>query len=117
MATVAKSTIRRQRCRTMERASFTRSGTVLRSGPSTPVDRIQRTAGNVVAARWLRSHVIQPKMNIGRADDRYEREADRIADQILRLSDKRTAPSFRNAPLNISRSCGECEKERTVREE
>jgi len=31
--------------------------------------------------------VIQPKLAIGRPDDKYEREADRVADQVMRMPD------------------------------
>jgi hypothetical protein len=58
------------------------------------VTALQRTMGNVAVQRLLagrvapeqprsaRALVVQPKLNVGPADDKYEREADRVAEQI-----------------------------------
>lgn len=43
---------------------------------------------------------IQPKLKIGRPDDKYEKEADHIADQVMRMPD-----------TGIQRKCRECEDE------
>lgn len=37
---------------------------------------------------------IQPKLKIGRPGDRYEQEADRVADQVMRIPNPRTAQSI-----------------------
>jgi hypothetical protein len=37
---------------------------------------------------------VQPKLEIGAPDDEYEREADRVADQVMRMPD----PSIRMKP-------------------
>ncbi len=52
---------------------------------SSPVDRIlslQRTIGNQAVQRMIKSGVIQAKLRIGRPGDRYEREADQVAEQV-----------------------------------
>ena len=62
-----------------------------------------------------RSGTLQPKLIIGQADDQYEREADRVADQVMRAS----APQSRGCGLSITpvtgrqaqRKCSECEEE------
>ncbi|MGO9155488.1 eCIS core domain-containing protein [Mycobacterium sp.] len=52
---------------------------------------------------------IQRKLAIGRTDDPLELEADRVAEQVMRMPD----PSLRvgKAPLQISRKCAECDEE------
>jgi len=57
----------------------------------------------------LRSPTIQPKLTLGAPNDVYEKEADRVADQVMRMSDEevRTSP----APPSVQRLCSECEEE------
>ncbi len=52
---------------------------------------------------------VQPKLEIGAVDDPLEREADRVADEVMRMP--APAPSFSDAPPQISRKCAACEKE------
>ena len=55
---------------------------------NTPVDRIlflQRTAGNQAVSRLMKSGVLQAKLKIGHPGDVYEQEADRVADQMMRM--------------------------------
>jgi len=56
----------------------------------TPVDHIlflQRTAGNQVVSRLMRSGALQDKLKIGQPGDKYEQEADRVADAVMRMSE------------------------------
>ena len=46
------------------------------------------------------SVILQPKLRIGQPDDPYEKEADRIADQVMRMPD-----------IGIQRKCTACEHE------
>ncbi len=46
---------------------------------------LQRTVGNQGVQRLLRAGVIQAKLRISRPADSYEREADRVADQVMRM--------------------------------
>lgn len=48
---------------------------------------LQRTIGNQGVGRLLRSGELQRKLNIGPANDKYEQEADYIADQVVSMSD------------------------------
>lgn len=48
---------------------------------------LQRTIGNHAVQRMMKSGVLQAKLNIGQPGDKYEREADRIAEQVIRLSE------------------------------
>ena len=53
-----------------------------------PVDRIlflQRTIGNQAVQRIIQSGAIQAKLKIGQPDDIYEQEADRVAEQVMRM--------------------------------
>ncbi len=53
-----------------------------------PVDRVlflQRTIGNRAVQRMMKSGALQAKLRIGQSGDIYEREADRIADQVMRM--------------------------------
>jgi len=55
-------------------------------GPS--VDRmlfLQRTVGNQAVQRLLRSGALQAKLRIGQPGDVYEQEADRVADEVMRM--------------------------------
>jgi hypothetical protein len=52
---------------------------------------------------------IQCKLVVGSVDDPLEHEADRVADQVMRMPDP--APAIGAAPLQISRKCAACEKE------
>ena len=54
----------------------------------TPVDRIlflQRTVGNQVVSRLMKSRALQGKLRIGQPGDVYEQEADRVADAVMRM--------------------------------
>ena len=52
-----------------------------------PLVSLQRSIGNQALGR-----LVQAKLRIGRPGDRFEREADRVADQVLRMPDG-TAPA------------------------
>jgi hypothetical protein len=59
---------------------------------------------------------IQPKLIVGQADDPLEYEADRVADQVIRMPDP--GVSITATPPRVSRKCAACEEEdRTVRKE
>ncbi len=50
-----------------------------------PVFALQRQAGNQAVQQLLRRTGIQPKLAISQPDDSYEREADKVADRIMRM--------------------------------
>ena len=55
---------------------------------------------------------VQAKLKIGAPDDAYEREADRVADQVMRMPEaERTPPVRREEDMAIQRLCTECEEE------
>jgi len=62
--------------------------TDLSQSMNSPADRIlflQRTIGNQAVARLIKSGDLQAKLAIGKPGDRYEQEADRVAEQVLRM--------------------------------
>jgi len=53
-----------------------------------PADRIlslQRTIGNQAVQRLIKSGALQAKLKIGQPGDKYEQEADRVADAVMRM--------------------------------
>ena len=71
----------------------------------------QRAFGNRATLRMLSlpSPAVQAKLTIDQPGDAYEQKADRVADQVMRMSDAHTALS--HAPLWISLKCSACEEE------
>ena len=68
-----------------------------------PIHRLQRAVGNRAISRLLRSPAIQPKLTISEPGDEYEREADRVADQVMRMADGQAPPSLRIGNASICR--------------
>jgi len=55
---------------------------------NSPIDHIlhlQRTIGNQAVGRLFKSSVIQAKLKIGQPGDKYEQEADRVADMVMKM--------------------------------
>jgi hypothetical protein len=77
--------------------------------PRHPMGHLQRAAGNHITARLLRAHAIQPKLTVNRPDDEYEREADRVADEVMRMPDP--SPLASRATPGVQRMCADCEEE------
>ncbi len=66
----------------------------------------------------LRSTGAQAKLTVGRPNDKYEQEADRVADQVVRMSDTDVAQRVESGtvqPMKIQRVCSECEEEMAQR--
>lgn len=68
---------------------------------------LQGTIGNQAVERMLRSGTIQSKLSIGQPGDKYEKEADRVADAVMRMPEPEIVS--RNE-LHIQRSCPACEE-------
>ena len=74
---------------------------------SSPVDRIlflQRTIGNQAVGRLIKSGALQAKLRIGQPGDKYEQEADRVAEQVMAASAHSAASSV---PPRIQRFAGQ----------
>src|SRR5262245_39840458 len=71
-----------------------------------PVHRFQRAIGNAATAKLFRSTFLQPKLSVARADDEYEREADRVADQVMRMADGHSPTKLRIGNVSmVQRKC------------
>lgn len=62
----------------------------------------ERAAGH--APRFPGTLAVQAKLEVGPVDDAFEREADAVADQIMRIP----APGTADAPPHIQRPCAAC---------
>lgn len=82
------------------------------SGPQricrTPQAARRPALGNQATLRRL-----QPKLTIGAVDDPLEREADAVADQVMRMPTP--GPAMSASPPRISRKCAACEEEDKVK--
>lgn len=77
--------------------------------PTPVLSRLQHTLGNRSVGR-----VIQAKLNVSRPGDTYEQEADRVADQVMRMPEPAAfggATSAPQPPPTIQRMCASCEEE------
>lgn len=62
--------------------------------------------GNLTVQQLLRSGAIQPKLAVSQPDDPDEREADRVADRVMRMEHPGAISS---SSTSIHRSCAACE--------
>jgi len=80
---------------------------------STNIDsrRPMRQAARVKSL--LRSNRLQPKLTVGQPGDKFEREADAVADRVVRMSDADVAQRVETGtvqPLRIQGRCSACAK-------
>ncbi len=78
---------------------------------SSPVDRVlflQRTIGNLAVQGLIKSGILQAKLKIGSPGDIYEQEADRVAEQVMKMPEPQAVSS--GTPY-IQRVCPKCEEE------
>ncbi len=54
-----------------------------------PIHALQRSIGNQAVQRLFKSGHLQAKLNIGQPHDIYEQEADRVADQVMRMPERK----------------------------
>lgn len=83
-----------------------KSPTQLRPQSVSQLAQLHKQFGNQAVQRLLQSKQIQAKLTIGAPNDIYEQEADRVADQVMRMpGTNTTARSITNpyAPLKIQR--------------
>jgi len=59
------------------------------------------------------------RLTVNHPNDPFEQEADRVADQVMRMADPaaNTAPRFSGAASGVQRKCTECEKEDKEKDE
>jgi outer membrane protein OmpA-like peptidoglycan-associated protein len=89
-----------------------------------PILQLQRTLGNRHVTELIHAKRLTPqgtilglqrKLTVGEAGDQYEQEADRIADQVLRMPDPaQSSPGAERTPIRppiLQRLCPQCEDE------
>jgi len=74
---------------------------------------LQRTIGNLAVERMIRSNTLQTKLSIGQPGDKYEQEADRVADAVMRMPEPEMVS--KNEP-HIQRSCPACDENELKRQ-
>ncbi|MBN4077016.1 DUF4157 domain-containing protein [Mariprofundus ferrooxydans] len=95
--------------------------------PPTPRARTPRLATQAPSNRNQQSQIYnilhatgaQAKLTIGQPNDKYEQEADRVADQVMRMSDADVAQRVETGtvqPMRIQRLCPECDEEMAQRQ-
>ena len=59
--------------------------------------------------------VVQAKLTVGSPNDKYEQEADRVAEQVMRMpAPSETAGAVRSQPPKIQRKCAKCDDEQRL---
>ncbi|MGZ3811132.1 MAG: eCIS core domain-containing protein [Mucilaginibacter sp.] len=58
-------------------------------------------------------HLVQTKLEVNAPGDRYEQEADAVADHVMGMNDRSADPSLlsKSADVDVQRKCQECEEE------
>jgi hypothetical protein len=110
------------------------AGQSVSSVPTTNILDLQRAAGNRAVSRLLQSQMenrhagdsvltithaglggIQPKLEVSYPQDKYEQEADRVADQVMRMqkpgASAQALTTDRNPATQVQRKCIGCEEE------
>src|SRR2546425_13007823 len=68
--------------------------------------------GNQITQQLLRDAVIQPKLTVSKSDDKFEQEADRVPEQVMRMPDSAATVVRRSSkPPLVQRLCAECDEE------
>lgn len=75
----------------------------------TPCQRPQSSQQDSFSLRGAGPRLLQPKLAIGPVDDPLEREADAVADKVMRMPDPVFSVSA--AREHVSRKCASCEQE------
>lgn len=79
-----------------------------RARPPKPLSATKAPSSPAPVREIVTGRRLQPKLTIGAPNDRYEREADRFADQVMRMPTPVTGEA--QAP-DVQRMCAECEDE------
>jgi hypothetical protein len=70
-----------------------------------PIHDLQRTIGNSATTRLFNGALLQPKLTVSDPGDEYEREADRVADHVMRMPDPTSGPPLLNGAIQRKCSC------------
>lgn len=72
---------------------------------------LQRALGNRGLARMLGAQPLQPRLEVSQPHDEYEQEADRVADEVMRMPEPAAAVPPSGSPPRIQRLCAACEED------
>jgi uncharacterized protein DUF4157/putative RNase toxin 44 of polymorphic toxin system len=89
-----------------------------RTPPSaSPGQQLQRRVGNAGITRLMRSGVVQARLTVNRPGDAFEREADRVADHVMRMPEPPAGGGIEAAHGGpaVQRMCPECEDDEIQR--
>lgn len=76
-----------------ESSALKSNSTVHKQAAGSPAEgllHLHRTIGNRAVQRLFESGAIQPRLKIGTPGDIYEREADSVADTVMRMPDNKS---------------------------
>jgi hypothetical protein len=72
---------------------------------------LQRAIGNAATTRLLDAGLIQAKLTVSHPGDASEREADRVAGEVMRMPEPQPGLNIQRFPLSVQRKCAKCEEE------
>ena len=90
-----------------------RSNSDLSFSKQSSIIHLQETFGNQVVQHLIRAGVVQTKLSVSQPGDIYEQEADRVAEQVMRITDVQedvASLSTTNDEI-IGRKCQSCQEE------
>lgn len=89
-----------------------RADTTRRAGPQDGLSDLQRSVGNQAVVELLR--IGQPKMEVGPADDPFEREADSVASQVVQALRSQASGEKPDAPGDMDGSISRLQRKAEV---
>jgi len=85
------------------------------AAPTAPLSHpVAQRLGNQALQHLLRAHALQPKLTVSRPDDVYEQEAERVADEVMRMPEPTAGTpncSAANGAARVQRRCSSCAEE------
>lgn len=78
------------------------------SPPAHSLLQLQHAYGNTTLANLLNSHIIQAKLTINQPGDKYEQEADRVAEMVMRMPEPGAVNGISHIGQGVQRQCAAC---------
>ena len=86
--------------------SQSQRGSRVPGSAASPIHRLQQAVGNRAISHLLQSRTIQPKLTVSHPGDESEREANRVADQVMRMPDTQGLATVRGSNSGVvQRKC------------
>ena len=79
------------------------------AGPQIPAHATPAHQRHSISDVAIDAPVLQPKLTIGAVDDPAEREADDVAERVMRMTEPAATPS--PASVQLRRKCAACDEE------